>query len=121
LVLLALAVSACGGGNVAGDGGLRSIVVAEDDRTLELEFDVCDADPFDVRVDEETATEVVLHVRVGGGSDDACADGAVLHLDQPLGDRHVLVNGDREIDVAGRTQPGPPPTTNLSDLLSPGR
>jgi hypothetical protein len=118
--VLALGLLAGCGGNGVGDGGLRSVVLVEDQRTLELEFDVCDADPFDVRIEEETTTEVVLHVRVGGGSDDGCADGASLRLAEPLGSRRVLINGDREIAVVGQEQP-PPPTTNLSDLLSAGR
>jgi hypothetical protein len=120
--LLALSVcGSCGGGNV-GASSLRTATLLSDNRTLELEFDVCNASPFDVAVEEETASEVVLAVSVGGGTDDACADGATIVLPQPLGDRRVMVegaDGTYEIDVFRYGGGGPPQTTSLSSLLTP--
>jgi hypothetical protein len=102
LALVALGVVA-GCGDEIGTGGLHSVSLGPDDRTLQLEFGVCNPDPFDVWVEEETATQVVLHVRVGTpANDDDCASGRELRLAEPLGDRRVLINGDRELPVGGR-------------------
>jgi hypothetical protein len=73
-------------------------------------------------VEEQTASEVALAVSVGAGTDDACADGAMVVLSHPLGDRRVMVegaNGTYEIDVWRYGGGGPPPTTSLSSLLTP--
>jgi hypothetical protein len=122
LALLALlGCSSCGGGN-AGASSLRTATLLSDNRTLELEFDVCNASPAEVTVEEETASEVVLAVSVGGGTDDACADGAMVLLSQPLSDRRVMIegaDGTYEIDVYRPGGGGPPPTTSLSSLLTP--
>ena len=39
---------------------------------------------------EETETEVRVRVWVEGGSDEDCADGVAVNLDQPLGERRVI-------------------------------
>ena len=50
------------------------------------------------------------------------ADGAMVELSQPLGDRRVMVegaDGTYEIDVDRYGGGGPPPTTSFSSLLTP--
>ncbi len=121
LVLLVVGLAACGKNDV-GAGSVVSASYFEDERAIELELGICaDAEVTEV---VETTTEVVLPLEVAEASDDdARAGGALAHLSQPLGDRRVLVegaNGSTEIVVyRGEAGGGPPPTTNLSELLTP--
>jgi hypothetical protein len=75
---------------------IGSVEVGSDDRTLTLVLNACNSDPV-VRV-EASANEVVLDVR-GEPTQNDCADGATVRLDQPLGDRELIDGGSRRVIV----------------------
>jgi hypothetical protein len=84
IALSAAALSACAG---AKDRPIISFeLVAQ--RTLRVSVSSCSGNPT-VDVDE-SATTVVLRAR-GGDSGDDCADGAIVTLREPLGERVVMM------------------------------
>jgi hypothetical protein len=67
---------------------MDEVEVRSDGRTLAFAVASCHGSPKATA--EESAREVRISVRSDTSSDDECADGATVKLDQPLGDRDVV-------------------------------
>jgi hypothetical protein len=67
---------------------IDEVVVRPDDRTLGFAVSSCHGSPKATA--EESASQVRIIVRSDTSSNDDCADGATVKLNQPLGDRDVV-------------------------------
>lgn len=112
-VVLLFAITACGSADdnpveMEGPRGPReaAIVLAElddDERTLVISFDACDADNNDATVSESTDTVTVTVVTDDPPGGPSCADGLRITLDEALGSRNLIDGSTGEVlDVSHR-------------------
>jgi hypothetical protein len=76
--------------------GVRTLWEADGAQSVSLALGSCHADIDEIELDE-ARDEIRVTVWVRGGTSEDCADGTIVDLAQPVGDRRVVDGSSGEV------------------------